>query len=129
MNLRTIIKAALVFTLSVVLIVVIGIAGMLGFTAVTFFQDREDTTSMMDIDAALVQRNGTYTFEAPAILEDNHRWAMLIDNHGTISWSQDLPDDVPLRTDGCGELHPLVLGRLSGDHTDSRRRHSCSGCP
>lgn len=95
MNLRTIIKAALVFTLSVVLIVVIGIAGMMGFTAVTFFQDREDTTSMMDIDAALVQRNGTYTFEAPAILEDNHRWAMLIDNHGTISWSQDLPDDVP----------------------------------
>lgn len=95
MNLRTIIKAALVFTLSVVLIVVIGIAGMLGFTAMTFFQDREDNTSMRDIDTALVQRDGTYTFCAPEILTDNHRWAMLIDDDGNIVWSQDLPEDVP----------------------------------
>ncbi len=95
MSLRNIMKAAIIFTLSVVLIVVIGLAGMLGFTAMTFFQDREDNTSMRDIDAALVQRDGTYTFRAPEILTDNHRWAMLIGNDGHIVWSQDLPKDVP----------------------------------
>lgn len=95
MSLRNIMKAAIIFTLSVVLIVVIGFAGMLGFTAMTFFQDREDNTSMRDIDAALVQQDGTYTFRAPEILTDNHRWAMLIGNDGHIVWSQDLPKDVP----------------------------------
>lgn len=95
MSLRNIMKAAIVFTLSVVLIVVIGFAGMLGFTAMTFFQDREDNTSMRDIDTALVQQDGTYTFRAPEILTDNHRWAMLIGNDGHIVWSQDLPKDVP----------------------------------
>ena len=95
MSLRNIMKAAIIFTLSVVLIVVIGFAGMLGFTAMTFFQDREDNTSMRDIDTALVQRDGTYTFCAPEILTDNHRWAMLIDDDGNIVWSQDLPEDVP----------------------------------
>lgn len=78
MSLRNIIKAALVFTLSVVLIVAIGLVGMLSFTAVTFFQDRKDTASMLDIDAALVERDSAYTFETPALLKDNHRWAMLI---------------------------------------------------
>lgn len=95
MSLRNIMKAAIVFTLSVVLIVVIGLAGMLGFTAITFFQDREDTGTMMDINAALVARNNTYSFETPALLRDNHRWAMLIGADGTIHWSQDLPKDVP----------------------------------
>ena len=96
MSLRNIIKAALVFTLSVVLIVVIGLVGMLSFTAVTFFQDREDTASMVDINAALVERDSAYIFETPALLKDNHRWAMLISADGNILWSQDLPKDVPL---------------------------------
>lgn len=96
MSLRNIIKAALVFTLSVVLIVAIGLVGMLSFTAVTFFQDRKDTASMLDIDAALVERDSAYTFETPALLKDNHRWAMLISADGNILWSQDLPKDVPL---------------------------------
>lgn len=95
MSLRNIMKAATIFTLSVLLIVVIGLAGLLGFTAMAFFQDHEDDTSMQDINAALVQWDGTYAFRTPELLTDNHRWVMLIGDDGTIAWSQDLPKDVP----------------------------------
>ena len=95
MKWRGIWRSALIMTLSIALIMILFIAGIIGFTIFAYTLSNDSNFSTNDIDAALVQTTDGYQFDAADVMEENHLWAMLIADDGHVVWNYEKPDDVP----------------------------------
>ena len=53
--------------------------------------------SASQLSDSLTSENGVYTLSEASrdVIEKKHQWAMLIDNSGSVTWSLNLPSDVP----------------------------------
>ena len=116
MTLRNTWRAALVLTLSIMLIFVLFICGIVGFMVLAFTLNADGNFSTNTIDEALVQTPDGYQFSAGDILDGKNQWAMLIDDDGQVIWSYHKPDDIPdtySRRDIAAFTHPR---RRTADH-------------
>lgn len=95
MKWRGIWRSALIMTLSIALIMILFIAGIIGFTIFAYMLSNDSNFSTNDIDAALVQTADGYQFDAADVMDENHLWAMLIADDGHVVWNYAKPDDVP----------------------------------
>ena len=95
MTLRNTWRAALVLTLSIMLMFVVFICGIVGFMVLAFTLNADGNFSTNTIDEALVQTPDGYQFSAGDILDGKNQWAMLIDDNGQVIWSYHKPDDIP----------------------------------
>lgn len=91
---KRIVKAALMMTTSIMLIVILFFASILGYGLMTYANDGVLKMNMQDISQALVKEGGAYTFREPSLL-DGSAWAMLINNDGQVVWNHHLPAEVP----------------------------------
>lgn len=64
----------------------------------TNFHSGTPTTTMRVLDSNLTSKDGSYSLLEQGVeaLAAQDAWAMLIDDTGTVIWSQNLPDKVPL---------------------------------
>lgn len=95
MSWRSIWRSALIMTLSIALVIVLIIAGLIGFTLFAYSLGGDHSFPTNEIDAALVQTADGYQFDAAATLDDDQLWAMLIAEDGRVVWSHAKPADVP----------------------------------
>lgn len=88
-------KAAVMLTLSALLLAAVWLAGLLAFSYFTLIDGEAASPTLADVSAALAYDAGSYSLadDGPA-LPDGH-WLMLIDGGGDVVWSRALPDDVP----------------------------------
>ena len=69
MKWRGIWRSALIMTLSIALIMILFIAGIIGFTILAYTLSNDSNFSTNDIDAALVQTANGYQFDAADVME------------------------------------------------------------
>ena len=88
-------KAAVMLTLSALLLAAVWLAGLLAFSYFTLMDGEAVSPTLADVSAALAYDAGSYSLadDGPA-LPDGH-WLMLIDGGGDVVWSRALPGDVP----------------------------------
>lgn len=66
---KRIVKAALMMTTSIMLIVILFFASILGYGLMTYANDGVLKMNMQDISQALVKEGGAYTFREPSLLD------------------------------------------------------------
>ena len=96
MNLRSLLKGAILVTASAALIAVITIAGILAFVFYHSDGGRSWDAPVSKISSALVWDGTAYEFSGEELLGDD-RWAILISEDGQVIWSFRKPADVPER--------------------------------
>ena len=94
MNLRSLLKGAILVTASAVLIAVITIAGILAFIFYHSDGGRSWDVSVSRVSSALTWNGAEYEFSGDRLLGDD-RWAILISEDGQVIWSFRRPADVP----------------------------------
>lgn len=95
MRWRGIWRSALVMTLSMAMIVLLFLAGLVGFTVLAWSLKSDNNFSTNDIDAALTQTADGYHFSGDTLVREGDLWAMLIADDGRVVWSVNKPADVP----------------------------------
>ena len=94
MNLRSLLKGAILVTASAALIAVITMAGILAFVFYHSDGGRSWSVSVTRVSDALTYDGTEYDFSGDALLGDD-RWAILISEDGQVIWSFQKPVDVP----------------------------------
>ena len=94
MNLRSLLKGAVLVTASAALIAVITLAGILAFVFYHSDGGRSWGVSVSRISSALTWDGAEYEFSGEDLLGDD-RWAILIGEDGQVIWSLRKPADVP----------------------------------
>ncbi len=94
MNLRSLLKGAILVTASAALIAVITLAGILAFIFYHSDGGRSWDAPVSRISSALAWDGTEYEFSGDALLGED-RWAILIDEGGQVIWSLRKPADVP----------------------------------
>ena len=94
MKLRSLLKGAMLVTVSALLIAVVTLLGLIAFVYYNSNGGRDWNTPMEELSDALVWDGTAYTFAGDALLEEG-RWAMLLSQEGQVVWSFRKPEDVP----------------------------------
>ena len=94
MKLRSLLKGAMLVTVSALLIAVVALLGLIAFVYYNSNGGRDWNTPMEELSDALVWDGTAYTFAGDALLEEG-RWAMLLSQEGQVVWSFRKPEDVP----------------------------------
>ena len=94
MNLRSILKGALLVTVSAALIAFITIAGFLAFIWYNSSGGENWGVSVSQVSSSLARDDGGYAFTGTDLLPDGN-WALLLDQSGQVIWSFQKPADVP----------------------------------
>lgn len=95
MKLRSLLKGAMLVTVSALLIAVVTLMGLLIFIYYNSNGGRDWNTSPMGKLSDTLLWDGTaYSFTGDALLEKN-QWAILINQEGRVVWSFRKPEDVP----------------------------------
>ena len=96
MNLRSLLKGAILVTASAALIAAVTVTGILAFIFYHSDGGRSWDAPVSRISSALVWDGTEYEFSGEDLLGDD-RWAMLISGDGRVIWSLRKPADVPER--------------------------------
>ena len=94
MNLRSLLKGAILVTASAALIAVITMAGILAFVFYHSDGGRSWDVSVSSVSSTLTWNGTDYEFSGEDLLGDD-RWAILISEDGQVIWSFHKPVDVP----------------------------------
>ena len=94
MNLRSLLKGAILVTASAALIAVITMAGILAFVFYHSDGGRSWGVSVSRVSSTLTWNGTAYEFSGENLLGDD-RWAILISEDGQVIWSFRRPADVP----------------------------------
>ena len=94
MNLRSLLKGAILVTASAALIAVITMAGILAFVFYHSDGGRSWGVSVSSVSSTLTWNGTDYEFSGEDLLGDD-RWAILISEDGQVIWSFRKPTDVP----------------------------------
>lgn len=94
MNLRSIVKGALLVTASAALIAFITMVGILAFIWYNSSGGRNWGVSVSQVSAALTKEDSGYVFAGKNLLPEGN-WALLLDESGQVVWSFQKPDDLP----------------------------------
>ena len=94
MKLRSLLKGAMLVTVSALLIAVVTLLWLIAFVYYNSNGGRDWNTPMEELSDALVWDGTAYTFAGDALLEEG-RWAMLLSQEGQVVWSFRKPEDVP----------------------------------
>ena len=94
MNLRSLLKGAILVTASAALIAVITMAGILAFVFYHSDGGRSWDISVSRVSSTLTWDGTEYEFSGEDLLGDD-RWAILISEDGQVIWSFRRPADVP----------------------------------
>ena len=94
MNLRSLLKGAILVTASAALIAVITMAGILAFVFYHSDGGRSWDVSVSSVSSTLTWNGTDYEFSGEDLLGDD-RWAILISEDGQVIWSFQKPVDVP----------------------------------
>ena len=94
MNLRSLLKGAILVTASAALIAVITMAGILAFVFYHSDGGRSWSVSVSSVSSTLTWNGTDYEFSGEDLLGDD-RWAILISEDGQVIWSFQKPVDVP----------------------------------
>ena len=94
MNLRSLLKGAILVTASAALIAVITMAGILAFVFYHSDGGRSWGVSVSRVSSTLTWNGTAYEFSGEDLLGDD-RWAILISEDGQVIWSFRKPTDVP----------------------------------
>ena len=94
MNLRSLLKGAILVTASAALIAVITMAGILAFVFYHSDGGRSWGVSVSRVSSTLTWNGTAYEFSGENLLGDD-RWAILISEDGQVIWSFHKPVDVP----------------------------------
>lgn len=94
MNLRSLLKGAILVTASAALIAVITMAGILAFVFYHSDGGRSWDVSVSRVSSTLSWNGTAYEFSGENLLGDD-RWAILINEDGQVIWSFRKPADVP----------------------------------
>ena len=94
MNLRSLLKGAVLVTASAALIAVITMAGILAFVFYHSDGGRSWDVSVSSVSSTLTWNGTDYEFSGEDLLGDD-RWAILISEDGQVIWSFHKPVDVP----------------------------------
>ncbi len=93
---RNVWKAALLMTLSALMIAAVFIIGIIGFAYTSLQNGEAETVPMRTLSDALIRTDSGYAFSGEEYLNEGYLWLMLIDgDSGDVIWSDSLPEDVP----------------------------------
>lgn len=94
MKLRSLLKGAMLVTVSALLIAAVTMLGLFSFVYYNSNGGRDWGTPMAKLSDALTWDRTAYSFTGDELLEED-RWAMLLNQEGQVVWSLRKPDDVP----------------------------------
>lgn len=94
MNLRSIVKGALLVTASAALVAFITMAGILAFIWYNSSGGKNWGVSVSQVSDSLTREGGGYAFTGEALLSEGN-WALLLDESGQVVWSFQKPADLP----------------------------------
>ena len=94
MNLRSVLKGALLVTASAALIALITIAGVLAFLWYSSSGGRYWGVSVSQVSVSLTREGSGYAFVGEDLLPEGY-WALLLDQSGQVVWSFQKPEDLP----------------------------------
>lgn len=94
MKLRSLLKGAMLVTVSALLIAVVTLVGIVAFIYYNSNGGQDWNTPMETLSDALVWDGTAYSLTEDELLEEN-RWAMLLNQKGQVVWSLRKPEDVP----------------------------------
>lgn len=94
MKLRSLLKGAMLVTVSALLIAVVTLLGIVAFIYYNSNGGQDWNTPMETLSDALVWDGTAYSLTEDELLEEN-RWAMLLNQEGQVVWSLRKPEDVP----------------------------------
>lgn len=95
MKLRSLRKGIMLVTVSALLIAVVTLLGLIAFVYYNSTGGQDWNTPMEQLSDALVWDGTDYAFTGGALLSEENRWAMLLDQEGQVVWSFHKPADVP----------------------------------
>ena len=94
MKLRSLLKGAMLVTVSALLIAIVTLLGLVAFVYYNSNGGRDWSTPMENLSDTLIWDGTAYSFAENELLEED-RWAMLMNHEGQVVWSLRKPDDVP----------------------------------
>lgn len=94
MKLRSLLKGAMLVTVSALLIAVVTLLGLVAFIYYNSNGGRDWNTPMEKLSGTLIWNGTDYSFTGDELLEED-RWAMLLNQEGQVVWSLRKPDAVP----------------------------------
>lgn len=94
MKLRSLLKGAMLVTVSALLIAVVTLVGIVAFIYYNSSGGQDWNTPMETLSDALVWDGTAYSLTENELLEED-RWAMLLNQEGQVVWSLRKPEDVP----------------------------------
>lgn len=94
MKLRSLLKGAMLVTVSALLIAIVTLLGLVAFVYYTSNGGRDWNTPMENLSDTLIWDGTAYSFTGDELLEED-RWAMLLNQEGQVVWSLRKPGDVP----------------------------------
>ena len=94
MKLRSLLKGAMLVTVSALLIAVVTMLGIAAFVYYNSNGGRDWSTPLQELSDALTWEETGYSFAGEELLEEE-RWMMLLNEEGQVVWSLRKPDDVP----------------------------------
>ncbi|MGO5030014.1 sensor histidine kinase [Candidatus Agathobaculum pullicola] len=94
MKLRSLLKGAMLVTVSALLIAIITLLGLITFVYYNSNGGRDWNTPTEKLSDTLFWDGTAYSFSGDELLEKD-RWAMLLNHEGQVVWSLRKPDDVP----------------------------------
>ena len=94
MKLRSLLKGAMLVTVSALLIAVVTLVGIVAFIYYNSNGGQDWNTPMETLSDALVWDGTAYSLTEDELLEED-RWAMLLNQEGQVVWSLRKPEDVP----------------------------------
>jgi signal transduction histidine kinase len=94
MKLRSLLKGAMLVTVSALLIAVVTLLGLIAFVYCNSNGGRDWSTPMEKLSDALIWDGTAYSFTGDALLEEGC-WAMLLNQEGQVVWSLRKPEEVP----------------------------------
>ena len=94
MKLHSLLKGAMLVTVSALLIAAVTMLGLIAFVYCNSNDGQDWNTPMEQLSDALIWNGTDYVFTDAALLEED-RWAMLLSQEGQVVWSLRKPADVP----------------------------------